>query len=72
MRLTGVIDKLVVYPDNMQKNMDQLGGLAHSQRVLLLALTQAGVVSRRLVSTCTTECNESLAWRGRFPNFLKS
>ncbi|MHA1164241.1 MAG: adenylosuccinate lyase [Alphaproteobacteria bacterium] len=41
-RLTGVIDKLIVYPERMQANMDQLGGLVHSQRVLL-ALTQAGV-----------------------------
>jgi len=40
-RLTGVIDKLVVYPENMQKNLDRLGGLHNSQRVLL-ALTQAG------------------------------
>jgi adenylosuccinate lyase len=41
-RLTNMMDKLVVYPENMQKNMDQLGGLIFSQRVLL-ALTQAGV-----------------------------
>ncbi len=41
-RLTGVIDKLIVYPERMQANMDRLGGLMHSQRVLL-ALTQAGV-----------------------------
>ena len=41
-RLTGVIDKLVVYPDRMDANMNRLGGLMHSQRVLL-ALTQAGV-----------------------------
>ncbi len=41
-RLGGVIEKLVVYPENMQKNLDRLGGLVHSQRVLL-ALTQAGV-----------------------------
>ncbi|MFS0736538.1 adenylosuccinate lyase [Sphingomonas sp. 1P06PA] len=41
-RLTGVIDKLVVYPQRMQKNLDRMGGLVHSQRVLL-ALTQAGV-----------------------------
>jgi adenylosuccinate lyase len=40
-RLTGVIDKLLVYPDRMQKNLDRMGGLVHSQRVLL-ALTQAG------------------------------
>jgi adenylosuccinate lyase len=41
-RLTGVIDKLLVYPDRMQKNLDRMGGLVHSQRVLL-ALTQAGL-----------------------------
>ncbi len=40
-RLTGVIDKLLVYPERMQKNLDLMGGLVHSQRVLL-ALTQAG------------------------------
>lgn len=41
-RLTGVIDKLLIYPERMQSNMDRMGGLIHSQRVLL-ALTQAGV-----------------------------
>ncbi|MFL6734368.1 MAG: adenylosuccinate lyase [Sphingomicrobium sp.] len=41
-RLTGVIDKLVVYPERMQKNLDRMGGLVHSQRVLL-ALTHAGL-----------------------------
>jgi len=41
-RLTGVIDKLVIYPDNMLANMNKFRGLVHSQRVLL-ALTQAGV-----------------------------
>ncbi len=41
-RLTSVIDKLLVYPDRMKANLDRLGGLIHSQRVLL-ALTQAGV-----------------------------
>jgi adenylosuccinate lyase len=41
-RLTGVMDKLLVYPARMQKNLDKMGGLVHSQRVLL-ALTQAGV-----------------------------
>jgi len=40
-RLTGVIDKLVIYPERMLKNMNRMGGLIHSQRVLL-ALTQAG------------------------------
>ena len=41
-RLTGVVDKLLVYPARMQKNLDRMGGLVHSQRVLL-ALTQAGI-----------------------------
>jgi adenylosuccinate lyase len=41
-RLTGVVDKLLVYPERMQKNLDKMGGLIHSQRALL-ALTQAGV-----------------------------
>ena len=41
-RLTGVVDKLLIYPDNMKKNLDKLSGLHNSQRVLL-ALTQAGV-----------------------------
>jgi adenylosuccinate lyase len=41
-RLTGVIEKLLIYPERMLKNLDAMGGLVHSQRVLL-ALTQAGV-----------------------------
>jgi adenylosuccinate lyase len=41
-RLTGVIDKLVVYPERMRKNLERMGGLIHSQRVML-ALTQAGL-----------------------------
>jgi adenylosuccinate lyase len=41
-RLTGVVDKLLIYPDRMQANLDRMGGLVHSQRVLL-ALTQAGM-----------------------------
>ncbi|MBB3859039.1 adenylosuccinate lyase [Novosphingobium hassiacum] len=50
-RMTSVIDKLLVYPERMQKNLDKMGGLVHSQRVLL-ALTQAGLerdASYRLV-----------------------
>ncbi|WEK47306.1 MAG: adenylosuccinate lyase [Candidatus Andeanibacterium colombiense] len=41
-RLTGVIDKLLIYPERMEKNLNKMSGLVHSQRVLL-ALTQAGV-----------------------------
>ncbi len=41
-RLTSVVEKLLIYPERMLKNLDSMGGLVHSQRVLL-ALTQAGV-----------------------------
>ncbi len=61
-RLTGVIDHLVVYPENMQKNLDKLGGLVHSQRVLL-ALTQKGV-SREDAYTFVQR-NAMPAWRGQ-------
>ncbi len=60
-RMTGVIEKLVVYPDRMQKNLDATRGLVHSQRVLL-ALTQAGLAredSYRLVQK-----NAMRAWNG--------
>ncbi|HTO83956.1 MAG TPA: adenylosuccinate lyase [Methylomirabilota bacterium] len=41
-RLTGIVEKLLVYPEAMRANLDRLGGLVHSQRVML-ALTQAGM-----------------------------
>jgi adenylosuccinate lyase len=60
-RLTGVMDKLLVYPERMQKNLDRMGGLVHSQR-LLLALTQAGASredSYRLVQRSAMKVWES-------------
>ena len=51
-RLAGVIEKLVVYPENMQANLDRLGGLIHSQRVLL-ALTQKGVSRGTAMPGCS-------------------
>ncbi len=70
-RLTGVVDKLLVYPENMRKNLDRLGGLVHSQRVLL-ALTQKGVSREdayRLVQR-----NAMPVWRGEgdFLTLLKA
>src|SRR5215212_4121704 len=70
-RLAGVIDKLLVYPENMRRNLDRLGGLHNSQRVLL-ALTQAGVSREdayRLVQR-----NAMRVWRGEgdFLAFLKA
>src|ERR671911_528878 len=60
-RLTGLIDKLVVYPDNMRKNLDRLGGLVHSQRVML-ALTQKG--ASREDAYRLVQRNAMPAWRG--------
>ncbi len=65
-RLTGVIDKLLVYPENMQRNLDRLGGLIHSQRVLL-ALTQKGM--SREESYAAVQRNAMPVWRGE-GNFL--
>ncbi len=61
MRMAGVIDKLVIHTDNMQKNMDKLGGLIHSQRVLL-ALTQKG--ASREDSYRLVQRNAMRVWRG--------
>ena len=65
-RLTGVIDKLLVYPENMQRNLDRLGGLVHSQRILL-ALTQKGM--SREASYAAVQRNAMPVWRGE-GNFL--
>ncbi|ABS64205.1 adenylosuccinate lyase [Parvibaculum lavamentivorans DS-1] len=66
-RLTGVIDKLLVYPEQMQKNLDRLGGLVHSQRVLL-ALTQKG--ASREDAYRLVQRNAMPVWRGE-GNFLE-
>jgi adenylosuccinate lyase len=66
-RMAGIIDKLIVYPANMQKNLDRLGGLVHSQR-LLIALTQKGVGREdayRLVQR-----NAMKVWSGENSDFL--
>jgi adenylosuccinate lyase len=70
-RLAGVIDKLIVYPENMQKNLDRLGGLIHSQRVLL-ALTQKG--ASREDAYKYVQRNAMPVWRGEgdFLTLLKA
>jgi adenylosuccinate lyase len=70
-RLTGLIDKLVVYPENMKKNLDRLGGLIHSQRVLTV-LTQKGA-SREDAYTMVQR-NAMPVWRGKgdFLTLLKA
>ena len=68
-RLTRVVDKLLVYPDTMRKNLDQLGGLIHSQRVLL-ALTQTGM--SREDAYRTVQRNAMKLWKngGKFLDIL--
>jgi adenylosuccinate lyase len=69
-RLAGIIDKLIIYPENMRKNLDRLGGLVHSQRVLL-ALTQKGMSREEAYSA--VQRNAMPVWRGKgdFLDLLK-
>ena len=60
-RLANLMERLVVYPDNMTRNLDRLGGLVHSQRVLL-ALTQAGMA--REAAYAAVQRNAMKVWRG--------
>jgi adenylosuccinate lyase len=70
-RLAGVVERLVVYPENMARNLDRLGGLVHSQRVLL-ALTQKG--ASREGGYAAVQRNAMKVWRGEgnFLDFLKA
>ena len=70
-RLAGLVEKLLIYPENMQKNLDRLGGLVHSQRVLL-ALTQKG--ASREDAYRLVQRNAMPVWRGEgdFLQLLKS
>ena len=69
-RMTGLIDRLVVYPERMRANLESSGGLADSQRVLL-ALTQAGM--SREDAYAAVQRHAMAAWRGdgRFADSLK-
>ena len=69
-RLTNLVENLLIYPDRMQANLDQLGGLVHSQRVLL-ALTQAGV--SREQAYALVQRNAMPVWHGegQFLDLLK-
>ena len=70
-RATGLIDKLVVYPDQMQRNLDQLGGLHNSQRVLL-ALTQAGMSREDAYRAVQKNAMESWQDGKNFAELLKT
>ena len=70
-RLAGVIDKLVVYPDTMRKNLDRLGGLVHSQR-MLLALTQKGVTREDAYRLVQRSAMKVWSGKGDFLKLLKA
>jgi len=70
-RLAGIIDELIVYPDNMRKNLDRLGGLVHSQRVLL-ALTQKGAAREDAYRLVQRNAMKAWAGEGDFLNLLKT
>jgi len=70
-RLAGVIDKLIVYPENMRKNLDRLGGLVHSQRVLLV-LAQKGVAREDAYRLVQRNAMKVWAGGGNFLELLKA
>jgi adenylosuccinate lyase len=70
-RLAGVIENLVVYPENMQKNLDRLGGLVHSQRVLL-ALTQRGLAREDAYRLVQRQAMRARQGEGTFSELLKA
>jgi len=70
-RLAGIVDKLVVYPGNMRKNLDRLGGLIHSQRVLL-ALTQKGVAREEAYRLVQRNAMRAFAGDGDFLTLLET
>jgi adenylosuccinate lyase len=70
-RLAGLVEKLVVYPENMQANVDRLGGLMHSQRVLL-ALTQAGMSREDSYKVVQRHAMETWRNGGSFLDRLKA
>jgi adenylosuccinate lyase len=70
-RLAGIVDKLIVYPENMQKNLDRLGGLVHSQRVLL-ALTQKGVAREDAYRLVQRNAMKTWAGEGDLLSLLKA
>ncbi len=70
-RATSVVEKLVVYPERMQRNLDLLGGLVHSQRVLL-GLAQAGMSREDAYRTVQRSAMKVWAGEGAFLEFLKN
>jgi adenylosuccinate lyase len=69
-RLAGMVDKLVVYPDRMRKNLDALGGVIHSQRVML-ALTQKGMSREDAYAAVQRNAMQAWSEHGDFGALLK-
>ena len=69
-RMVNVVENMMVYPENMQSNMDRLGGLVHSQRVLL-ALTQKGVSREDAYALVQKQAMRVWRGEGKFLDFLK-
>jgi adenylosuccinate lyase len=68
-RLAGLVDKLIVYSQNMRKNLDRLGGLIHSQRVML-ALTQKGVAREKAYRLVQRDAMKAWSGEGDFGALL--
>ena len=70
-RLTGIVDRLVVYPERMRENLESLGGLVHSERVLL-ALTQKGMSREDAYRLVQGHAMAAWGGDGRFAERLKT
>ncbi|HXF54029.1 MAG TPA: adenylosuccinate lyase [Hyphomicrobiaceae bacterium] len=70
-RLAGVIETLVVHPENMKRNLERLGGLVHSQRVLL-ALTQKGLAREEAYALVQGHAMQAWQGKGKFQDLIKA
>jgi adenylosuccinate lyase len=68
-RLAGLIENLSIYPQNMQRNLDRLGGLVFSQRVLLTLIEEAGI--SREDAYRIVQSNAMKIWAGEASSFLE-
>jgi adenylosuccinate lyase len=70
-RLAGLVERLVIYPETMQKNLDRMGGLVHSQQVLL-ALTQKGMARESAYAAVQRNAMQVWGGEGRFIDLLRA
>ncbi len=67
-RTAGLIENLVVYPENMMRNLERLGGLIHSQRVLLALAQKGPAATRPIASSSATRCRSGAARASSMPS----